>query len=500
MIQRFIIDGEPKYCELVARLVEDETNDTARVWNLVNHEIEIKFREYPFGQFDKFTDVPNNIDFDEDTKEELKTQIEGVIDNYIAQLRSGIEPEEDEGGSSEDIYPHDPEKITMNSVNWSVEYIFQLIEREIIDISPDFQRNFIWDYKRKCRLIESILLGIPIPAFYLAKSGKHYHVVDGLQRLTAIKEFINNKFPLKYLEYLNEKQSSKNNLEGCYFKNEGKKKGLQGDYEFRLKGTQFNINIIEEKTPTRVKFDVFRRINTGGKPLNEQEIRNSIMSTSARNLIKELAESKEFKVATRGSVTTKRMKAQEFVMRFIGFWFIRVLKIDISLTNNKMFVYQGNMRIFLDDLVEVLNTHTDKYGHHIKRDFLQAMRNAEYLFGNYCFRKCLIEHLESNARKQLINKSLFTTWSVMLSQIKTDDIYKQIENRGDFAFILADALIDDKKINLQDTQEPRTYFHVVSYTTNDKASLNIAFHKTKQLIDKYLSDEKSNQKVHHKQL
>jgi len=501
MIQRFIIDGEPKYCELIAKVDLVIDNDV-RIWHLVNHEVEIKFREHPFGQFDKFIDVPNNIDFDEDTREELKTQIDDTIDEYIKELRSGIESTEEENNLLPKLYPYDPKQIKINNFNWSVDYTFELLDKEIIKLSPDFQRNFVWNYKSKCRLIESILLGIPVPSFYLAKTSKGYHVVDGLQRLTTINQFMNNEFPLKYLEYLNESQAPENNMEGRYFKSEGRKKGIGDNYEFTLKGTQFNVNVIDEATPTQVKFDVFRRINTGGKPLNNQEIRNSIMEDIPRKLVNELAESEEFKMATGSSVSTKRMNAQELVMRFVGFWFTRVLKSEIGLKDNKNYAYQGDMQMFLDDLVEVLNTYTEKYSNHIRRDFIQAMENAEYLFGDYSFRKCLPEHLEYGAKKQLINKSLFTTWSVMLSQIKTEDIYRLVENRGDFAVILSKTLEDTEKIFAPDNDNkiaPKTYFEAVSYNTNHKASLNMAFHKTKQLINTHLSHEKSHKKTHHPQ-
>ncbi|GEM_PF-250370 len=492
MIQRLIIDGQPEYIELMPKIENDDSQNNRREWLLENGKIKLKFVEEPLGQFKEFLEIPQNIELDKEVEDELKFQIFDLFDKITEQQRSGFEADAAESNSLEK-YPYDPKDIAINNFNWSVDYINQLLKKDIIDLSPDFQRNFVWDYKRRCRLIESILLGIPIPAFYLAKKegGKGYYVVDGLQRLTTLRQFLNNDFPLKHLEYLNKDQRVEDNVEGKYFRDEQtkKKKGLGDDYEFRLLGTQFNVNVMESQTPIRVKFDVFRRINTGGKPLNNQEIRNCLMDNSQRRLINDLATSDEFQTATGGSVSSARMNAQELVMRFIGFWYLRILKTDKA-------SYQGDMQAFLDDMVDRFSKDAGKYDKIIERDFKQAMNNAFHLFGDYCFRKCLPKHLLAGAKRQLINKSLFTTWSVLLSQIKTVEVRSSFPKQGSFASMLAEALERSKKGNennfSQKTSEQGaknvySYYDTVSYRTNDKVSLEIAFAKTAELIQNYIA-------------
>lgn len=496
MVQQLNIDGQYKYIEFTPRVLE-KTDANKRIWSLENGTINFKFVEEPLGQFKEFIDFPKNISLDEDTREELKVQIFDLIDSHIEQERHGIEPIEEEN-KGEANYPYDPRDISINNNNWSVDFIFQLLSKEIIDLSPDFQRNFVWDYKRKCRLIESILLGIPVPAFYLAKSGKRYHVVDGLQRLTTIKQFLDNEFPLKFLEYLNKNQPEENNLEGKYFKEDEKtkKEGLGDEYEFRLLGAQFNVNVIDDNTPTQVKFDVFRRVNTGGKPLNNQEIRNCMLSEDSRKLINELAESEEFKKATGGSVSTTRMNAQELVMRFVGFWFTKIYKLTKYEHNQKtkIFAYQGDMQAFLDQLVEVLNAKIHlSYFPLIEKDFRRGMKNSYHLFGKNCFRKCLPEHLQNpHSRKQLINKSLFTTWSILTSQLSREKIKNNFPKIGHFAIVLAEELEDSKnnrEITSERGQHKINYYDAVSYRTNDKIMLDFAFEKTQDLIEKYIKNE-----------
>ncbi len=470
MIQRLIIDGQPEYVEFTPSILEDDSEHNRRIWALNNGKVHLSFVEEPLGKFSAFLDIMPNIKFDAYAKEEMKVRIYEILDDYIQQERYGIEPQVSEP-TIENKYPYDPRKIIIHNYNWSVDTIFKLLNKGTINLSPDFQRNFVWDLRLQSLLIESILLGIPVPAFYLAKSDKGYQVVDGLQRLTTVKRFLNNEFPLKYLEYLH------HDLNNRYFVSKDNKIGIGEEFEFLLSSTQFNVNVIDSQTPNRVKFDVFRRVNTAGKPLNSQEIRNCVMEDGSRKLVKRLAESESFKKATGYSIAQTRMEAEELVMRFIGFWYIKILKIPNM-------VYQGDMQTFLDDLVLRLNEDADKYHSFIEKDFENSMVNAIKLFGQYAFRKCLPEHLKSGAKKQLINKSLFTTWSVLLSNIELTFRLRP----GTFSRILAENLSTAKVTFGEDIygEEKLTYFEAVSYKTNDKRVLEYAFKKTNELIQSNL--------------
>ena len=466
MVFRVKKGNEISIYDLLPKVIEE--NEQWRKWELKNGSFAFRVKEYPIGEIDEIFDLPANVSVAD--LEDANERLFEVFDNYKDQKRQGTDFEIE---SSPSNYPYDPKKISISNFNWSVDTMWQMLDRKIITLSPDFQRNFVWDYARQSRLIESILLGIPVPAFYLAKSEKgNYNVVDGLQRLTTINRFLNNEFNLKYLEYLNGYNNT-DNLEGYYYKTVGDKKGidslLDGDYEFRLKSTQFNVNVMDVATPIRVKLDVFRRINSGGKPLNNQEMRNCLMEKDTRELINELAESDIFVDATGKSVTTDRMVAQELVMRFIGFWYIEILHYTDNKDNQPM-DYNGDMQGFLDYLVGFLNKEGTKYHKNIRESFTRGMTNAYHLFGRYCFRKCLPKHLETNAPRQLINKSLFTTWSIMLSKYDTAKVTQNNEPEL-FARTLAYELENDQEL-----------FINVSYRTNDRKVLSAAFLKTLNII------------------
>ena len=368
-----------------------------------------------------------------------------------------------EGGDSE-LQPYDPKQISIRNERWSLSHVFEMIDKyNYIDLSPDFQRNFVWDLKRRSQLIESLMLRIPVPAFYLAETESGgYQVVDGLQRLTTIRDFMKNRFYLKGLEYLKEQ-------EGKYFSFEDKKEGIDPGFIMTINLTQINVNIIEAKSPAKVKFDGFRRVNTGGKPLNNQEIRNCLASPKTRKLINELAHSDEFKLATGGSVRTTRMQAQELVLRFIAFYHNVIL-------DDPAWTYKGNMTEYLDDAIDLLNEKKAISGQDLSDHFMQAMKNAYHLFGKFAFRKNLPDDLIPGARKQLINKSLFTTWSILLSQLDHERLVTKV-GKEEFPYILAEKL-----------QEDKDFLTSVSYKTNDRQYLNIAFRETAKLINEHLKD------------
>jgi hypothetical protein len=432
-----------------------------RKWMLRSKEykyIFISFEE-DGGRLDtnKPIEKASEIEIDE---EEIFGLLEDFIEKSIDSRKNGMEGDDDDDDTQPQ--PYDYNKISIKTDRWSLAFIHQMInDYKDLDLNPDFQRNYVWDTKRKSQLIESLMLNIPVPAFYLAESSKgRFQVVDGLQRLTTIDNFMNNKFPLAYLEYLNAPEEK--SQEGLYFKDDGKKKGISPEFKKNILMTQINVNIIEAKSPAKVKFDVFRRVNTGGKPLNNQEIRNCLANKQTRALLKDLVKTEAFKEATGRSVRTIRMQAQELVLRFIGFWFERIL-------GDSAWEYNGNMTGYLDEAIELLNKN-GKENQKIEIAFERAMLNAHHLFGAYAFRKCLRKDLEPNARKQLINKSLFTTWSVVLSQYEHKKVKAAIEY-GQFAYVLADSL-----------ENNAAFYNAVSYKTNDKGSFMIAFEETEKLV------------------
>ena len=191
------------------------------------------------------------------------------------QLLLGIEIDEAEGEDDADQeIPYDADKIRVDSKIFPVFQIKRLIDLGMLDLMPAFQRKGVWDNRRKSLLIESLMLRIPIPAFYFDEDDNSKKtVIDGLQRLSAINSYMNGEFSLSGLQYLQEECG------GRFFTE------LQQKYQTRIEDAQLTVNILDSRSPENVKFDIFRRVNTGGIPLNAQEIRNVLASDSTRRFL-----------------------------------------------------------------------------------------------------------------------------------------------------------------------------------------------------------------------
>lgn len=402
----------------------------------------------------------------DESEENLRNLLDELVVYLIEQSQLGTEPTESD---EKTISPYDPDSIKVQTKPFNITLVHQMIESGDIDLAPDFQRNFVWNPLQKSRLIESILLRIPLPMFYFAEDDQgRITVVDGLQRLTTIKEFMDNKFPLRGLEYL------ENSCEGCYYSSKNKdgspneKKAIESKYFRWFNMTQFTVNVIDPLSPSKVKYDIFKRINTGGKPLNNQEIRNSLAGPSLRKLLKDMTALPEFCKATGNSIRSVRMEDQEVALRFICFF--RLYQKDSTLVD-----YSGNMESTLDDVTEELSRMKYKELEEYIFLFSNAMQNAAHLFGKYAFRKILPKHLEPSAHKQLINKALFVSWSVLLSQYNPNEI-RLNNGEGILAHPQANLIKEDARL-----------FGYLSYGTNGKANLQEAFSATKKLIDKHLN-------------
>lgn len=396
-----------------------------------------------------------------ETSENLDAKLDQLLLKIIESEQSGTENTETTIEPS--IDPYDPDKIKVSSKQFSIKLIKDMIDGGDVDLNPEFQRNFVWNSGQKSRLIESILLRIPLPMFYFSEDDEgRLVVIDGLQRLTTINEFMDNKFPLWGLEYLNK------NCEGRYYKDEVGKKGLDAKYFRWFNLTQLSSNVIDPSSPTKVKYDIFRRINTGGKPLNNQEIRNCLAGKGLREILKKMVNLPEFRKATDYSIKSTRMDDQEVALRFILFH--ELIHEDETLDN-----YTGYIEQLMDDITERLVKKEEKELSYYIDLFSKSMKNAFYLFGSrYAFRKIQLKDIEPGAYKQLINKALFVSWSVLLSNYDPE----LIEERNP-----AQALLTPLAKQITEDQQ---FLYYLSSGTNGKANVRYAFMKASMIIEDFL--------------
>lgn len=406
--------------------------------------------------------VINQRDEVEEDKEEFSGKLKDLSARIIEAEKQGVDLSEiDEEAVEKAAKPYDPSKIRVEPKVFSLRQIYDMIKNGDLDISPDFQRNEVWDTFRKSRLIESILLRIPLPVFYFSEDEKGVlSVVDGLQRLSAIKQFMDNELVLKNLEYLN-------NCEDKYYTLDGH--SLEDKYIRWFNATQISANVISAESPYQVKFDIFRRLNTGGKPLNSQELRNCLMNSAARKILRNMARSESFITATGNSIDDNRMMGQEMAMRFIYFY-------DLYFKSEKGIKgYNGLIDDSLDDLVDKLRRLSKEQLSEYQEKYETAMANAYYLFGRHAFRKVNADTNNDSARS-LINKALFVSWSVILSQYDTSVIRGKFEQNS-FIRILGEAIQNDD-----------TFFYNLSYGTNGARNIQYVFNKVESIVKENLTN------------
>jgi hypothetical protein len=306
----------------------------------------------------------------------------------------GIETLETSNSELSDIYPAD---VKISRDVFSVYELKRKFEdKKTLILDPEYQREKVWTKRQKSELIESILMGIPLPVMYFAedKYGK-LQVIDGRQRLETFFEFMSEKsFRLTKTPILN--------LEGKRFYE------LDPMYQTRLEDYQIIVYIIKPQTPDRIKFDIFDRVNRGGTPLNKQEMRNALYQGKSTRLLKELANYQEFKVATDYSINTKRMKDRYLILRFIAFYMYFENKL-IDFNTNENIVYKSDIDAFLGKTMDILNHSNDDLINELKTVFKNAMQNGLEIFGRDCFR------IPSKNRKRPVNMALFESLGYLLS-------------------------------------------------------------------------------------
>ena len=352
--------------------------------------------------------------------------------------------------SQEEIsHPFDPEAIKIRTVPILAAQLVSRIEYGGLNLTPDFQRlRGIWDEKRKSRLIESLLLRIPIPVFYVAADkNDDWSVVDGLQRMSTINGYVTGEFSLRQLEYLTWLDGQKHSE-------------LPRALQRRISETQLIVNIIEPGTPPEVMFNVFVRINTGGMTLNNQELRHALHPGPVRELLADLAGSEEFRQATNGSIAPIRMADRECVLRFLAFYLNRPEDYNAR-----------DLDSFLGKVMDTINDMTPAERGHLIGEFKKAMRAAFTIFGSDAFRK----RYDGRDNRRPISKALFEVWSVHLAYCSPDQIEQLVIHQKSLRYRFRQLMNEDDEFNA-----------AISYTTSSPQRIQKRFKAIGKLVQESL--------------
>lgn len=301
-----------------------------------------------------------------------------------------------------------PADVRIQTQTINVSTLLERLNYGEIDLSPLFQRHKgLWSETQQSRLIESLMLKIPLPAFYFDSSNENFWVViDGLQRLTAFQNYLKPQKTEK--EMVREAGERPHKFVGLQYLKQFNGMTffeLPRQYVRRINEAQLVLYLVEKGTPDEIVRNIFQRINTGGLVLSDQEIRQALYQGKATRLTEEMATSQEFLKATQDAVASNRMVDREYANRYLAF-----TELDYEKD------YKENVDTFLSLALQTVNRYTDGQIEKIKITFRRTMNLCYILFGKYAFRT----HNEEWRRGPL-NKALFEAWSLCISKISVEE-------------------------------------------------------------------------------
>lgn len=310
------------------------------------------------------------------------------MNNEVDNKNEEFEGEESLNTSTENLKKDYKENLRISKERISIFEINRKLdnpERGLIELNPEFQRDDDrWNEKQKSELIESILLGIPLPVFYLFQTSSGMRqVVDGRQRLHAIRQFYKDELKLSKLTILSELNGKKfSELEPL----------LQNSFE----DYQLEIYALLPPTNEDIKFNLFDRLNRGGTQLNHQEMRNALYQGASTKLINELSRDENFKKATNLKENAiKTMKDRYLILRFIVFYLIRQEKIETKI--------EGSIDEILANAMKEINSKEKELNlDDLKNKFKKAMENIAKNGSDELFR-----FENKNNKKRPLNMLLF---------------------------------------------------------------------------------------------
>jgi len=247
-------------------------------------------------------------------------------------------------------------KVDFNTYDISVKELISMVAEGIIDIAPDYQRQFRWKDDRQSQLIESIFLGIPVPSLYMATNlDGTWELIDGVQRLSSIVHFAGSEEARKRINLAD--KFTLNGLTKLLTFNGKRFDELPRTIQLEFQLKPLKITTLSDKSDMDVRFDLFERLNTGGIILTNQEIRSCVFRGKFNDFIKELSTDPNFIHSVRLTSSQESDGTRdEFVLRFFAY-LNNYKKFEHSVVDflngfmadsNKNFDYKKNEKVFRD--------------------------------------------------------------------------------------------------------------------------------------------------------
>ncbi len=266
-----------------------------------------------------------------------------------------LEPEPDD--EAPPAIPDD-RPVTSQSSDWTISALRDKLDRGLLLLQPKFQREYVWILRPELpsRLIESLLLEIPIPPIYFGKGPSgDLEMIDGQQRLTTLINFVSNKFVLRKLNRMP-------SLNHKFFKD------LPANLQEKILDTPIRSIVIDAAKNSDLRYEIFERLNRGSMALNEQELRNCVYRGPFNDLLAELEADPSWRKVKGGDGPEPRFKEREVILRFFAF-------------ADRLQHYSGNLKRFLN---EYMGTYAPRQPDALNAQaalFRQTMQNIYAVLG-----------------------------------------------------------------------------------------------------------------------
>lgn len=356
---------------------------------------------------------------------------------------------EQEDHSKEEVIttPFSPSDIKISNPPMNMGDLIDMLSYGWINLQTKYQREMnLWSPAQQSRLIESVLLGLRLPAFYFEVVDKHnWNIIDGLQRCCSIKNFcVDGTLQLEGLEFLD-------TFKGKTFGD------LRFDTKRDIRMLPVTVNLLEKGVPDQVKYILFKRLNTGGIELTAQEIRNAVFNGSVIDMVQEMAQEPTFTLATDYRVPSRRHVDMDFVSRFIAFYWLGYEN------------YEPDLDSYINkSMMDIRDHGSPTRIAQMRKDFRRAMQLAYDIFGNRAFRK---QQTRDEYRRPL-NKAYFEVIATRFALLDEEKRGKLLDHKELFIDNLHTAM-----------RESFTYRNSFSGGTGNRDAVRWRFTSFNQILD-----------------
>ncbi|WP_140180233.1 DUF262 domain-containing protein [Providencia stuartii] len=417
------------------------------------------------------------------------TEIRSVEDIIEDEAFTGIENESDVDDDliiNEEIvhYENNKDGLRIRHITPVLSLIYDRLSFKEIELQPDFQRkDRIWSMEKRSKLIESILMGLPLPAFYFAeKKNGDWIVVDGLQRITTVFDFMKDSFKLANLTTLDDTYN------GTYFSE------LSRLDKRKIREYQITAHVIDaESDKDSLIVELFHRINTYGVKLSNQEIRSAMYQGSSVTFLRYLSSSPEFIESTNSKVSPQRQKDMELCLSALSYIVLGYKDFNYSTYNEFLSLTMkviNKHKLFLEDAdsidegLALISKNSDIIFFKLENKFKQGLRLAHKVFDGSAFRKS-----STVGKSAPISKPLFEVIVAIFANLDKNQIEQLLLNIDDFINELSQAIDSDStEFAIWESDkyqiENRGFMYSISASTGKRVTILYRFNAFRNIIKK----------------